>query len=89
MIQIAAASLAGLMMLFVALKGLRPRAQWRERVYSAAVGGWTALGAAIYYPAVFGRFAPLAWSHNPLLVTVFGFGLVFLGVMAAMSLTNQ
>jgi hypothetical protein len=83
MIQIAAAILAGIMMVGAALRGLRPRARLVERFYSAATGGWSALGAAIYYPTLYGRFAPVGWIHNHLLVTVFGFGLIMLGVYGA------
>lgn len=84
MLQIGAAILAGLMMAGAALKGLRPGARRAERLYSAATGGWSALGAAIYYPAVYGRFAPFGLVHNHLLVTVFGFGLILLGVYGAL-----
>ncbi len=83
MIPMIAAALGGAMMIFAALRGLRPRARFGERLYALATGGWAAFGAAIYYPALLGRFAPLGLVHNPLLVTVFGFGLVALGVYGA------
>ncbi len=88
MIQMIAAAGAALMILFVTLRGLRPRARWHERAYTAAASGWSAFGAAIYYPAVLGRFAPIGWLHSPTLVTVFGFGLILLGVLGASLMTG-
>ena len=83
MVPALAAICAAVMMAFAALRGLRPNAKAVERLYSVATGGWSALGAAIYYPALYGRWAPIGLSHNHFLVTVFGFGLVFLGVVGA------
>lgn len=83
MFQIAAAILAGLMIVWTAARGLRPRAGIFERLYSLTAGGWSAFGAAIYYPALLGRFAPVGLIHSHLAVTVFGFGLIALGVCGA------
>lgn len=83
MFQIAAALLAGLMIVWAAIRGLRPRARPFERLYSAAAGGWSAFGAAIYYPTLLGRFAPAGLIHSHLSVTLFGFGLIALAVCGA------
>jgi hypothetical protein len=83
MIQIAAAALAGCMMVVAAVRGLLPGARIVERLYALATGGWSALGAAIYYPALYGRFAPVGWVHSHALVTLFGFGLIALAAFGA------
>ncbi|WEX09490.1 hypothetical protein [Chelativorans sp. AA-79] len=83
MVPALAAVCAALMMALAALRGFRRKARPVERLYSLATGGWSALGAAIYYPALYGRWAPVGLAHSHLLVTVFGFGLVLLGVVGA------
>ncbi len=83
MIQMLAAGLAGLLMLFAALRGLLPGARLAQRLYTLAVGGWSAFGAALYFPAVYGRFAPVGLAHSHPLVTLFGFGLIALAVYGA------
>ena len=80
---VVAAALAGLMMLVAALRGLRPSARLRERLYTATTAGWSLLGVAIYRPMLLGGFAPAGLGHSHLLVTVFGFGLVALGAYGA------
>jgi len=83
MVPALAAICAAIVMAFAALRGFRRNARLIERLYSVATGGWSALGAAIYYPALYGRWAPIGLAHSHVLVTVFGFGLVFLGVLGA------
>jgi hypothetical protein len=83
MLQTLMVPVAGLMILIAALKGLMPKARWRERAYSAFAGGWTTFGAAIYHPLWFGRLAPVGWVHNPNIMVIFGLGLLALGVFGA------
>ncbi len=83
MFQTILVPVAGLMILIAALKGLLPRAKLRERFYSAFAGGWSGFAVALYHPAWLGRFAPMGWVHNPMLVMVFGLGLLALGVFGA------
>jgi hypothetical protein len=83
MVQMIAAGLAALMILVAALRGLRPSAAWRERAYAGAAALWTLFGTAIYHPALLGPAGPRGWVASPLLVTVFGFGLLALGVYGA------
>lgn len=83
MLQTVLVPLAGLMILIAAIKGLLPKAHWRERLYSAFAGSWSAFGAALYHPVWLGRFAPIGWVHNPTIVMIFGFGLLALGVFGA------
>jgi uncharacterized protein involved in response to NO len=83
MVPVIAGALAGLMMLFVALRGLRRGARLTERVYTGAFAVWSVLGAAIYRPVLLGRFAPHALVANHAVVTIFGFGLLVLGVYGA------
>ena len=83
MVPVIAGGLAALMMLVAALKGLRPGARLVERVYTGAFTVWAVLGAAIYRPILLGRFAPHALLANHMVVTVFGFGVLALGVYGA------
>jgi hypothetical protein len=83
MVPMIAGALAGLMMLVAAIRGLRPLARWTERAYTGTFAAWTVLGAAIYRPVLLGRFAPHALLTNHALVTVFGFGVLVLGVYGA------
>tara|TARA_R110002051_G_scaffold150947_3_gene223477 strand:- start:301 stop:645 length:345 start_codon:yes stop_codon:yes gene_type:complete len=83
MLQTLLVPVAGLMILVAAIKGLLPKAKWRERFYSVFAGGWSGFGVAIYHPVWLGRFAPMGWVHNPNIVMIFGFGLLALGVFGA------
>lgn len=83
MVPMIAGTLAGLMMLAAALKGLLPSARWTERLYTGTFAVWSVLGAAIYRPALLGRLAPHALLTNHAVVTVFGFGVLALGVYGA------
>ncbi len=83
MVQMIAAMAAGAMMLVAALRGLLPGARLLHRLYTLATAGWSAFGAALYYPAVFGRYAPAGWAHSHGLVTLFAFGLLVLAVCGA------
>ncbi|SDG47820.1 hypothetical protein [Pelagibacterium luteolum] len=83
MLQTFLIPVAGLMILVAAIKGLMPKAGWRERLYSAFAGSWSGFGVAIYHPIWLGRFAPIGWVHNANLVMIFGLGLVLLGVLGA------
>ena len=89
MLQTLLVPVAGLMIVIAALKGLLPKAKWRERAYSVFAGGWSAFGAAIYHPVWLGRFAPIGWVHNPMRVMVFGLGLLALGVFGASILIGE
>lgn len=83
MFAVAAGVLAALMMVIAAARGLRPAARVRERVYTRATGAWSLFGLAVYHPATLGRLAPVGLAANPLAVTLFGFGLLALGVYGA------
>ncbi|WP_127142939.1 hypothetical protein [Pelagibacterium montanilacus] len=89
MLQTLLIPLCGLMILAAAIRGLLPRARWRERFYSAFTGGWSVFGAAIYHPLWFGRLAPVGWVHSPAIVMVFGLGLLMLGVFGASMLIGD
>lgn len=89
MLQTLIAPFAGLVILAAAIKGLFPKANWRERLYSAFAGGWSGFAVAIYHPVSLGRFAPAGWIHNPTAMMIFGIGLLMLGVFGASILTGD
>lgn len=83
MFSIVLIPIAALMIFFVAVRGLLPKARLTERLYTAFAGTWSVFGAAIYHPAWLSRFLPVGWAHTPIVTVVFGFGLLALGAYGA------
>ncbi|ACI98120.1 hypothetical protein [Rhodospirillum centenum] len=77
-----AALLAGVLILAVALRGLRPRARPEERLYTLAAGFWALFGAGIHNLFGVARLTPALAPKGPLATSLFGFGLLLLAIAA-------